>query len=79
MHVTPVNLGCCISRAGEVDFSRLSVWISRSDVGAHSPMSRVLATSDLPALLRVLENAAHNTYSLEIELELDPHLVRTLK
>ncbi len=35
--------------------------------------------SDLPALMTVLGNAAHYTYNLGIQLDLDPHLVRTLK
>lgn len=42
-------------------------------------MSLVLTLSDLPALMRILGNAAHYTYTLGIQLDLDPDLVRTLK
>ncbi len=42
-------------------------------------MTRVLTASDLPALMRVLGNAAHYTRQLGIQLGLDLNLVHTLE
>ncbi len=42
-------------------------------------MTQVLTVSDLPALMRVLGNAAHYTYQLGIQLGLDLNLVHTLE
>ncbi len=46
---------------------------------APSPMARELTVSDLPALMTVLGKAAHYTYNLGVQLDIDPHLVRTLR
>ncbi len=67
------------SRTDQPSHSLSTTADQTTSVPAPSPMTRVLSASDLPALMRVLGNAAHYTCQLGIQLGLDLNLVHTLE